>query len=260
MDKVLCIYHKNCADGLIAAWAVRHALGADDVDLVAAKYVDYPPGCIRVNHSDGFLMTDDYHLDCDGLRGRDVLIVDFSYPLAVLRGMAAKARSVLVLDHHATAQKDLAELPSPPSPYNYRGWLQAVGEEDPIFQNLSALFDMNRSGAGIAWDYLHGQHGQHGIQPPPRPLIVDLAEDYDLWKFDLADSRAFHTMLTSYGVLDDPSSPCGDYPNSWDMLDWWHERSMSVQTGEESYWDMLIAEGRAILRAGDSAVRSAVAG
>lgn len=42
MSSVLCIYHgPGCADGLLAAWAVKHALG-DGVEFVAAKYGDNP--------------------------------------------------------------------------------------------------------------------------------------------------------------------------------------------------------------------------
>jgi uncharacterized protein len=57
MPKVLCIYHKDCTDGFGAAWAVRHALGRDNVGFHAASYDDPPPP----------------------VADRDVVVVDFSY-------------------------------------------------------------------------------------------------------------------------------------------------------------------------------------
>lgn len=179
MSKVRCIYYAECADGLGAAWAVHHALG-QDVEFVAAKYGDDPP---------------------TGVEGRDVLIVDFSYPLPVLHAMAKEARSVLVLDHHKTAQEDLVKL-SPPSDGRRRitdffGWLHWLNtiHTMPETGTIAAIFDPNRSGAGLAWDYLY--------PGTPRPFIIDLIEDRDLWKFRFSgETLSFHALLTSYDISD----------------------------------------------------------
>jgi oligoribonuclease NrnB/cAMP/cGMP phosphodiesterase (DHH superfamily) len=45
------------------------------------------------------------------VQGKWVVIVDFSFPYATLVAMAETAVSVLILDHHKTAQADLQELP-----------------------------------------------------------------------------------------------------------------------------------------------------
>jgi hypothetical protein len=51
-------------------------------------------------------------LDLDDIEGKNILFVDFSAPADVLRAMVdeGKARSVVVLDHHKSAQKALAWL------------------------------------------------------------------------------------------------------------------------------------------------------
>ena len=85
--KTLCIYHGNCADGFGAAWAVRKALGAENVDFHAGVYQSPPPD-----------VTD-----------RDVIMVDFSYKRDVVAEMAEKARRVLILDHHKSAFEDLGD-------------------------------------------------------------------------------------------------------------------------------------------------------
>ena len=223
----LCIYHANCADGFGAARAVHRALG-DDMEFVAAKYGDNPPAGTKWCDKD--CSCDPEETPVCSLRGRDILIVDFSYPLATLRAMAAEARSVLVLDHHKTAQKDLLELPTIGVPY--KTWLAYNGKDQAPYP--AAIFDMDRSGAGITWDYLSG--GQ------PRPRIIDLVEDRDLWRFKHdPDTRRFHAVAASYGYEATPANFA-----RWDE---WDQTSLPigavVLTGT---WADLMNEGEAILR------------
>ncbi len=134
MSLPLIVYHARCADGFTAAW-VAHRHHGGRCELVAARHGEDPPD----------------------VRGRDVVILDFSYRRQKLSAMHADAASLLVLDHHRSAERDLAGLPF-------------------------ARFDMERSGAGMAWDhYFPGQ---------PRPWLVDYVEDRDLWRWALPDSRA----------------------------------------------------------------------
>jgi uncharacterized protein len=158
MAKVLCIYHGNCADGFGAAWAVRHALQGE-VEFHAGFYGKEPPD----------------------VADRDVLLVDFSYKRPVLERMLEASRSLIVLDHHKTAQEDLDFLPSAGA----HGWDHAGDAPKGM-----ALFDMNRSGAGLAWDYLHPYL--------PRPRLIDHIEDRDLWRFKLPQTREIQAALFSY--------------------------------------------------------------
>lgn len=135
----LVIYHDHCMDGFTAAWVVNRAL-AGECELLPASYSSPAPN----------------------VQGRDVLIVDFSYPRTELLRMAAEARSLLVLDHHKTAEEALADLPF-------------------------ATFDSERSGAGLAWD--------HFFPGVDRPWLVAFVEDRDLWRFALPGSRAINAYL-----------------------------------------------------------------
>ncbi len=137
----LVIYHGSCRDGFTAAWVAR--LRYPEAEFHAGYFGQKP---LPVS-------------------GRHVLIVDFSYPRSVMEEIARQAESVLLLDHHKTAQADLSGL-------------------------AYAHFDMERSGAGIAWDYLF--YGKR------RPWLVNYVEDCDLWRFRLRDSRAVNAYL---GVL-----------------------------------------------------------
>ena len=150
----LCIYHSPCADGFGAAWVVRKYFDGG-VDFHPGVYGQAPPD----------------------VTGRHVILVDFSYKRAVLEEMAKQAKSITVLDHHKTAQEDLAGYPDAiplmiPSP------------------GIQAQFDMNRSGAGLTWDFFFPNE--------PRPKLIDHIEDRDLWRFNLYGTREVQATLFSY--------------------------------------------------------------
>jgi hypothetical protein len=103
--------------------------------------------------------------------GRKVAVVDFSYPRDILLEMRAQAGELVVLDHHKTAMEDLKGLDF-------------------------CEFDMNRSGARMAWDWAApGRHGRNPIPP-----LVHYVEDRDLWKFALSSSREISAWIASHSI------------------------------------------------------------
>lgn len=181
MTKPLCIYHGNCADGFTAAWAVWKRFG-DEFDYFPGVYQQSPPD----------------------VNNRDVLLVDFSYKRDVLKQMAQTAKSILVLDHHKSASEDLIDPPSwSGNPSIHRGYDMSTLTWDKHLDNAAldeahgvpgcdiyAVFDMERSGAGMAWDFFH--------YPLERPALVNYVEDRDLWRFKLDGSRAINAVVFSY--------------------------------------------------------------
>jgi hypothetical protein len=101
----------------------------------------------------------------DNLAERDVYMVDFSLPRGQMLELHATAKSLQVLDHHKSAQ--------------------AACEGLEFCQ-----FDMNRSGAGMAWDWW--------FPNLPRPALIDYVEDRDLWRFRLPKSREIHAFISSW--------------------------------------------------------------
>ena len=174
MAKPLCIYHGNCADGFTAAWVIHRALGTDAVEFVPGVYGAPPPDVTR----------------------RDVIMVDFSYKRPVLEGMAQQARSILILDHHKTAQADLTGFGVDIAQYSRPfGWLRHMAnvqqdKYEGVLQSVYVEFDMGRSGAQIAWDFFFVRK--------QRPPLVDYVADRDLWRFALPDSRAIAAVLFSH--------------------------------------------------------------
>lgn len=163
----IVIYHDHCADGFGAAWAcwVRWR---DACEYVPANYGQTPPD-----------VTD-----------KNVLIVDFSYKRDVLREMGNAARSIIVLDHHKTAQADLADWVIDDVAGDF--WagddpMRLVRQNDNhIGQPIAALFDMSCSGAQLAWEFCHDGDS---------PLLIQLIQDRDLWHFKLPDTKPFGLWL-----------------------------------------------------------------
>jgi len=150
-------YHGCCADGFAGMMVVRRWLLRDynfdfvrnNVEFIASQYGDEP---LSVEPGDNIIM------------------VDFSFPRAVIEDMQEKADWVVVIDHHKTAEENLKDLIS-----------------DDI------VFDMNHSGAVLAWKYF--------FEFEPVPLFLKYIEDYDLWKFELLRSRELSAGLKSMPML-----------------------------------------------------------
>lgn len=189
MKTPLCIYHGNCADGFGAAWVVRHRMRRSEIPIEfhPGVYQDAPPD----------------------VEGRDVILVDFSYKLPVLLEMAEKARSVVILDHHKTAAEDLQGLAEPRATIE-DCWHESTYWEDGPY--IRALFDMGRSGAGIAWDYFFPNE--------KRPRLIDHIEDRDLWHFLLPGTREIQAAVFSY-------------PYDFDVWDWLMLKAGTVSLANE---------------------------
>lgn len=178
MNNIIVIYHGNCADGFGAAWAARKYFG-ETADYYAATHQDPPPD-----------VTD-----------KHVVLVDFSYKRPVLQAMAASARSILVLDHHKSAEEDLVGGNGVVRIDDWDLSGRAIGNWDAVQlcveaneehgeKDIYAFFDMNRSGAGIAWDFFNT-----GVDRPP---LINHIEDRDLWRFVLPGTREIQANVFSY--------------------------------------------------------------
>lgn len=115
--------------------------------------------------------------------GQDVVIVDFCYPRDVLENMGAK--SIHILDHHISAKKDLS-LPFAAS------------------KNISFLFDMNKSGAVLSWEYFFPER--------ELPLLFRYVQDRDIWNNQYPQAKWLSYGLETYSkdfrdwqqLVDDP--------------------------------------------------------
>lgn len=137
----------------------------------------------KLRYPDAELLPRDHGVEppYDLVKDKDVLVVDFSWRTREQNDkLASLAKSFRILDHHKTAEAVLAGAPY-------------------------ATFDMNRSGAGLAWDYLFGNDCEPistAWNPlallVPRPWWVNYVEDRDLWRFNLPDSHAVNNYIMTF--------------------------------------------------------------
>jgi len=172
----LIIYHASCMDGLGALWAAHQWLG--EIEPFAGSYGKTPPD-----------VTD-----------RVVYILDFSYPREVLIEMQAKAKELVVLDHHESAMQNLEGLEF-------------------------AHFDMSKSGAVLAWEYFAQVVFGEADTPADMeatyvPEILLYIQDRDIWKFELPDSKEVSEYLRAAinwdGVVDDNLMTLDNIDEYWE--------------------------------------------
>jgi oligoribonuclease NrnB/cAMP/cGMP phosphodiesterase (DHH superfamily) len=129
------------------------------------------------------------------------VFVDFCYQRDVMDDIVASADSVTILDHHKSAMENMKGI-----------------ERD---RRVEAVFDMDHSGAGIAWRYLNPD-----IETP---AIVQYIQDRDLWRFDMDHTKEIQAALFSWAY---------DF-DAWASL---------LYESHDTIQKMFVEAGRAILR------------
>lgn len=172
--RTVVIYHYPCQDGVFGALAAHlHATHVAKTEVVWMPLTVYEAPAKRIERARATLLPSD-----------DVHLVDFSGGVEFVLACCAAARSVRLVDHHKTAEEDLAALAA-------RGALP---------DNFTSLVDMKRSGATLAWAAWEcGAAGGAadlacGGDVAKRAALeraFALTEDNDLWRHALPDSRAF---------------------------------------------------------------------
>lgn len=141
------IYHANCTDGLTAvAIAVQPQQGTDNL------YTTAP-------------MAYHHKIDVQALAGKSVCFLDFSASKEVIIDILEVAERVTVIDHHVSIHKELSEIKH---------------------ENFEYVYDVNKSGAGLAWDFFIGTD---------YPYFVQLVQDRDIWTKKFKDTDAISVAI-----------------------------------------------------------------
>lgn len=147
-QKSIVFYHGDCpsGDGFASAFAAWLKLGD------TAEYVP-------VSYGDGKPLPD--------VTGKNVFILDFSFEAEVLEQLSARARSLVLLDHHKAAKDKL------------------FGKRFTCACHQEAILhiDLSQAGCVLAWRHFHPEL--------PLPQLFRHIQDRDLWAWELPDSPAF---------------------------------------------------------------------
>jgi len=144
----LVIYHGSCWDGFGAAWAANYYLRDCDSRSKAPKFFPARHGASPPD-----------------VRGLNILIVDFCYPLKTMEKLLSDCESLLVIDHHVSSEQDILSLPA-----------------------HNKQFVMSESGAMLTWKYFYPD------REPPQ--LISYIADKDMWRFNLPDSMSLSHALS----------------------------------------------------------------
>lgn len=154
------IYHKNCMDGIAAAFIANHTLTQEGKEVQAIP--------LQYGEEQVLFGRDPRAALHEPLTKDDIIyFVDFSLKRDLMIELAAEVKEIIVLDHHKTAEQEL----------------QGLDEEQ---ENITVLFDMESSGATMCYDY---------FMPHLQYDIFDYIEDRDLWKWKLPHSKEISAAL-----------------------------------------------------------------
>ena len=143
LKDIVVIYHDQCQDGFGSAYAAWKKFG-DAASYIPRKTQDPVP---------------------DGLTNKDIYILDYSFKKEILDQLLAENKSVVVIDHHDTAEAAVMSFPG-------------------------NIFDKNHSGAVLSWQYFHPE--------TEVPKLLLYVEDHDLWRFSMPHNREFGAALGEY--------------------------------------------------------------
>jgi len=146
-NKVL--YHAHCMDGYASAWAAWTVLGGT-ADYQAVYHQRPIP---------------------DFPKGTTLYILDFCYSVEVLITAAKKAKQIIILDHHISAEDEV----------------NAFLKHDTLPDNITVVFDQQHSGCVIAWEYFHPN--------VKTPALLEHIQDHDLWRHQLPKTEAICKAL-----------------------------------------------------------------
>ena len=218
--KPLVIYHANCADGFGAAFAAWLKFGDE------AEYAPMQYGKIDFDFEGGFFNLGNHEADnpCTFIAGREIYILDFSFPKMIMDSIMALAKKVVWLDHHKTA---------------FEMWCGGIPEDGVYMCSIGSInqgyfirLHNEKSGAMLAWEYFHP-----GTEVP---MFIHHIDDYDRWQFKMEGTKAFNKALWSYAP--------------WSFTQWQDFFGLGGLATPLRFY----GEGEAILRAHEQNVQSVV--
>ena len=145
----IVVYHYPCPDGLASAWvASKYAF----IHNLEYKYVG-----IMTNSSPIFTpeLT-------ELMKGKTVLFVDYAPTKEQYQIAKELAKNIYILDHHKTNEAE------------YSG-------------KINTVFDMNKSGVGLAWDFF--------FPTEEMPIHLGIIQERDLWTFTTPYAKEFTNGL-----------------------------------------------------------------
>lgn len=171
----IIFYHKNCPDGIGSLWAANYKKRIP---------IHYP------------LPAGENPTKID-IEEKSILFVDICPNDYFILENIGKVKKMTILDHHKSSREMVEDIMKKKIP------------------NLEIIFDMERSGATITWDYF--------FPNTPYPFFIHYIEDKDLWRYKLPHSQEINFALESYLTI---------------------EKLTSLLENEEEWFQKLLEDGK----------------
>lgn len=107
------------------------------------------------------------------IAGKNILFVDYAPTDELIKELNEKNVNFYILDHHITNQERMKQ-------YN------------------NCVFDMNKSGVGLTWDYFYPNIEM--------PMFLQMIQDRDIWTLKLEDTKYFCNGLYVHSTLTESRS------------------------------------------------------
>lgn len=143
MNKKIGIYHKSCIDGTTAAAVLLRKF--PDIMLFPVGHSDIEDTLAQIREIDG--------------KDSEIYFVDIT---AGIEDLLKGKYKITAIDHHIGGKERMEKI---------------VAEND----NVTYIFDNNKSGASLAWSYL--------FPDEKAPEIIKYVEDSDLWTQKYDDTK-----------------------------------------------------------------------
>jgi len=158
------LYHANCHDGFGAAYAAWKYFQAFQADVDAGEFPEtfyYP-----MKYSTPLPPFSE---------GDDVYLLDYSRKADDLVMMHEQCLNIEIIDHHKTAKPEFEKA------------REITGKPRMGSHRIQGTFDMEKSGAVLAWERFH---------PNTKvPKILEHIQDRDLWRYHIAYTKEIHAAL-----------------------------------------------------------------
>lgn len=140
---IVVLYHNDCWDGFAGAYATWRKF-KDKADYLPVGHNNPPPLIIN----------------------KEIYLIDFCYPSAVLKTMIKNNKKLVVIDHH-------------------------ISQESAVKSAPDYVYDLKHSGSVLAWFYFHSHK--------KTPRLISYIEDMDLWKLRFKETKpAFAYLRTAH--------------------------------------------------------------
>lgn len=179
---IVC-YHSPCDDGWIAAMIAYKFY--DEKNLTIPEFVE------------GNYGNTDKDFWINKVRGKKVLVVDFSFKGSLRKVIETACDSMLILDHHASARNEYGK---DVLPLHTDDRSLSVDDAEALIKDTKIVMIMSdeHCGSSMTWDFFFPNIS--------RPELLEYIEDQDLGKRRLPNATSFTYWLRSRTSYKNPEN------------------------------------------------------